>query len=533
MRLLLVIYLPLLLLFTLVVQSVVSIQGEAQSARLQMHDAARVRLAAELLEHQLEMAFSDLLVLEQTPEVRRYLDTASAAALQNLTDLFVAIVSRKQVYDQIRYLDEQGQERVRVDYRGGQSLVVPAELLQNKRDRYYFSELMQHPPGRIYVSPLDLNIERGQIERPHQPMIRIGIRLQDADHNTSGILMLNLKGGRLLQQFRHVMSGDSAAVLLNADGDWLVAPEPKLEWNFMLGGGHSFAQLYVSVWQTLQAQEQGNLLTADGLFTFDRARPLQGYAESVAGFMPGRAAEYVWRVVAWRPLTALPAASILADRASTWIYFSGLLLFLALSLYLAIEITRRQQQQRAIRQLAYFDPLTQLPNRRLLFERLEPAIAQSLRQQRSLALMFVDLDHFKDINDRYGHQGGDELLQAVAGRLREAVRDTDTVFRQGGDEFVILLPDAGGPQGAAQLAQRLLDCVRSPVFIRQQAVNAGISIGVACCPEHGSGVDELIQQADDAMYVAKAHGRNHYVLAGQTPSARFSSDQTGTVPEES
>ncbi|MFA6033976.1 MAG: EAL domain-containing protein [Myxococcota bacterium] len=173
------------------------------------------------------------------------------------------------------------------------------------------------------------------------------------------------------------------------------------------------------------------------------------------------------------------------------------------------DITRQVKDQEAIRRLARFDPLTQMPNRAFLIERLNHNISVARRSQETLALMFLDLDHFKNINDTLGHRIGDKLLRDVAKRLTSLVREHDMVSRPGGDEFVIVLPltDANA---AAHVAEKLLDFVGQPYRIEHHDLEITPSIGIAIYPVDGNDFDSLYKSADTAMYRAKQCGRNSY-----------------------
>jgi len=158
--------------------------------------------------------------------------------------------------------------------------------------------------------------------------------------------------------------------------------------------------------------------------------------------------------------------------------------------------------------LAQHDALTNLPNRVLLLDRVMQATQYAQRNGRPFALMFLDLDHFKHINDALGHHIGDRLLQEIARRLTDTLRAADTVSRQGGDEFVLLVTDVGTPAYADLVAQKVLDAVRAPYVIEGQTVSATFSIGIALYPDDGDTVDLLLRHADAAMYRAKSEGRN-------------------------
>jgi len=179
--------------------------------------------------------------------------------------------------------------------------------------------------------------------------------------------------------------------------------------------------------------------------------------------------------------------------------------------YLAIEedITEKKHNKERIHHLAHFDALTGLPNRTLLEERANYALSLAKRSQDSLAVMFLDLDHFKNINDSLGHSVGDALLIELSHRLRMVLREDDTIARLGGDEFVLLLY-ATTPRGAKMVAQKLQDAVTQPYKIGQYDLNVTASIGIAIYPDDGGDLEALSRSADAAMYRAKREGRNGY-----------------------
>lgn len=174
------------------------------------------------------------------------------------------------------------------------------------------------------------------------------------------------------------------------------------------------------------------------------------------------------------------------------------------------DITARQAATERIRQLAWYDALTGLPNRALLQDRLAQAMACAARNREQLAILFIDLDQFKTINDSLGHSVGDRLLQQVAARLTDCARASDTVSRLGGDEFVIVMPRIRAPADAAFLAEKVLAAIVRPYDVDGRELHVTASIGIAIYPDDGADGETLIKNADAAMYLAKESGRNNY-----------------------
>ncbi len=174
------------------------------------------------------------------------------------------------------------------------------------------------------------------------------------------------------------------------------------------------------------------------------------------------------------------------------------------------DLTARRAAQRQIEFLAHHDALTELPNRTFMLQRLEQILALAQRHETQVAVLFIDLDNFKLVNDLHGHHVGDQLLRTTAQRLRGGVRDSDVVCRLGGDEFVVVLSDLGTSQDAALVASKLLAAVGAPMQIEEHTLSISPSIGIGVFPDDGANADELIRHADAAMYHAKANGRNNF-----------------------
>jgi len=227
----------------------------------------------------------------------------------------------------------------------------------------------------------------------------------------------------------------------------------------------------------------------------------------------------------WAGFTVQSGAEFFGPIRSNQLHVGvALLALLALAAAVIIVLGYRQEASRRrfqelLAQQAYHDGLTGLANRSLLHNRLAEAISRARRHQRALALLYLDLDGFKPVNDSQGHEAGDELLVAVADRLRGSVRAEDTVARMGGDEFAIIMEDLEDPTSARQAAERLVKTISQPVTIDQREIVIGVSVGIAYSPNGQDDGDTLLRDADLAMYRAKDAGKsNYYVSAGNPVS---------------
>jgi len=186
-----------------------------------------------------------------------------------------------------------------------------------------------------------------------------------------------------------------------------------------------------------------------------------------------------------------------------------------------IDISERKEADKKIERLAYYDDLTDLPNRRLFIDRLDVLIALSKRDNTKFAVLFIDLDGFKSVNDNYGHKFGDRLLKSVAKRIKSVFRESDTITRLGGDEFIALIKETDSPEAVKKVTEKLLDTINKPYTIMDEiTIKTSASIGVAIYPDDGTNADDLLTNSDNAMYIAKNAGKNqiHFFNPDETQS---------------
>ncbi len=200
--------------------------------------------------------------------------------------------------------------------------------------------------------------------------------------------------------------------------------------------------------------------------------------------------------------------------------FLIIILLLIWSLKMKKEIKRRKIAEKELKYLAEHDPLTNLPNRILFTDRLKQAIKNAARYSENIAVLFIDLDHFKNINDSLGHNAGDILLQTISKRLNNSIRKSDTVARLGGDEFSVILDHFSHIDTIKSVVNNIINSVKEPIYINNQKIYTTLSLGVSIYPQDGIDTETLIKNADIAMYKAKDNGRNNYQFYAQNMSKK-------------
>ncbi len=178
------------------------------------------------------------------------------------------------------------------------------------------------------------------------------------------------------------------------------------------------------------------------------------------------------------------------------------------------EVEKRREIERELEHFATHDTLTGLPRRSLAIDRIDNAMAMARRNKCKVAVMFVDLDGFKEINDTFGHDAGDQALRQIAGRIAKVIREVDTVARLGGDEFLIVLPNIHDNSDAEIVARKIVDIVANPLQLDRAQASLGASIGIAIYPDHGETPNEPVKQSDGAMYKVKRAGKSAFKLVG-------------------
>ena len=310
---------------------------ERELTQLRDQESVNARLGAGALSSKLEFLNRDLMYLSSLSALRDAINQPSPKSLAHLAEDFAIFSGSRGYYDQLRWIDENGMEQVRVDYMNGKPAAAPADKLQNKGKRYFFTDTIKLNPGEIFISPLDLNIEQNRIEVPYKPMIRIATPVADRQGMKRGIVILNYYENNLLQAFADATTGVADhSMVINGEGYWLKSPNPSDEWGFMFKRPEqSLAARSPAAWEHIRSADDGQLELEDGLWTWVTVYPLQAGQNTSLGsadaFAPSRG-KMEYRQYFWKSVMHLSAHTLSAMRQGIWlkiVWIAGLLLGLA------------------------------------------------------------------------------------------------------------------------------------------------------------------------------------------------------------
>ena len=484
--------------------------------RLQSNGLNALELQEQLIKRIFMSVTSDVLFLAGQNELGDFIRTGDPALCNHIADEYLRFCTKKHMYDQVRFIAVDGSEIVRVDYNNGSPTVIPHGELQSRPPLSYFYDLLSLEPDEVYVSQFDLNKENGKIVKPVKPVIRFGVAVYDDAGEHRGYVVLNFLGERLFELIKEAEEGvsEGSVMLANRDGYLLYGPISGQLWGSVIDGRDEFrmSNLYPSTWPTIKTQPRGAQYTPDGLFLYNTVEPLD--TKALAGHMQYSTSNendsYYWKIIAHihRDTLRQQASAMGMRYILLWIAFVIMSAFPAW--IAATMIVRRKLDRQRLFRMAHYDGLTGLPNRSLFYDRLEQTIQLSRRYNRSFAILYMDLDGFKNVNDTLGHDNGDLMLQVIASRLQSCVRASDTVARMGGDEFTVLLTTIAEPADAALVAGKIRDFISQPADLSGTEQRITISIGISLFPGHGDNPEILIKRADASMYEAKVSGKNAF-----------------------
>ena len=488
------------LLLLLVLSSIyVFLHGQVHEKREKAQYDELATMQAKVIE-EINSVGADLVYFAHSELALATLSSQDRTAKNFLTSLMIKIGALHQRYDQLRLLDVNGNEVIRLNHNEAKVMQpVPSPQLQNKSQRYYFKESKKLPPQQLYVSSFDLNMEQGKVERPLKPMLRFGAPVHDESGELIGVGILNYQGERIhhLIDTLNAHAGD-LVFLLNEQGYYLKSPYPDSEWGFMLPerGHHQFQARHSKIWEEIQQHSIGDATSNEGEFYFSSFELLPS---SPIQANRGEKVTLIMHV----------PHSIIHQDAMVLIQGLGIafLLLAPLLSFLGWSLGKFQVKQAWLFQKLAFearhDSLTGLYNRKAIMEFFRHNILISNRRASTISISFIDVNDLKLMNDKHGHDMGDELIKGVAQSIRKVIRASDAAARIGGDEFLIVFVDCDA-NGAQNIMERI-ECM----FTRQGEHHAGLpwslSFGCATLQGENDTAEKMIERADVQMYRHKQH----------------------------
>lgn len=509
----------------------------------------------------------NLMVLATHPAAQAAAQGKSASDQAQMAVLFKVLMAANPAYLQVRLISAQdhGLERVRVDRDSGTLQEVTGDDLQEKGHFAYVSETLKLAFGETYLSPIVINHEHGSHSGQERPTLQLATPVSDPKGAPLGVLVINLDLDGMFALLSADLPEKFSLYLANHEGDYLIHPDSSKTFGFDKGRRVLVQEEFPQTAGLVERQTDNVVLQAEEgihaytpqlaafvgrsvLVSSEEDRLILGLARPLDDVLKqtDQLGQTVVQIVVLVSLVCGLLAVLLA-RALTRPINSMIAAVHRFSndnqpMPLPVERTdeigtlarsfarmqgqiRRQMEdlhdsREELEHLAQHDMLTELPNRRMFMDRLTQAIARSQRTEEGFALLFIDVDNFKNFNDTLGHAAGDAVLKTVAQRLASNTRKVDTVARLGGDEFVVMLDNFSERNLISAFTEKLLAALKAPMDFEGHPLFVEFSIGISQFPDDGATAEEVINHADHAMYRTKAGGRNGY---------RFTSD-TNTQP---
>lgn len=478
-------------------------QSKSFTEELLARERNGVELRKEIVEDVLDSVVADLDYLSSKNGVREFVASGDRSGFPQLSKDLLSFASAEGLYDQIRLFGPDGMELVRVNHNSGLPEVVDESLLQNKGKRYYYQDTMSLGPRDIYVSPMDLNIEMGEVEVPYKPVIRFGRPLFAGNGDPRGALVLNYYADKLLGELRKTRAVTTGqTMLLNNRGYWLLAPDSKDQWGFMFPNRKdvSFPNRYPQQWKEISEQESGQVMVDGMVFTYATIYPLNFKFKSSSGsdkaYEPSetivRGNEYSWKLVSFVPSTASMVFSL--EVILTLFLWGGGLFVLAgsFSWGISLLIVSRPLRLALMEQGPGHDPVTGVPGVGLFYERLEKTVEMAIADGGGFNLMSVGVRDYKMVVNTYGFDVADDIMKQIAERLESVTRQVDSTARVSESEFIVIVMGREVDSSYISLVQSVESAMMEPFSLGLDGVELSVDVGMSRYPDDSTDMDILV-----------------------------------------
>lgn len=497
LKYLLIIFIPIIIIGILVLFTITSKKNGNKLKRIKAIEIIEVQKIHNILLSDILSVKSDLMYLSQNFQFNKYLD-GQIKDLKGIEQDFLLFSKNKKTYGQIRYIDESGMETIRINYNKGDPYIVKKENLQDKSNRYYFKDTIILDEKNFFLSKFDLNIENGSIEFPYNPTLRFATPVFDSKGRKKGIVIINYFGKELLDNINKKLQiqEDALPFLIDNNSYYLKSTEKNKEWGFMLEGRQdiNFKNDSPEIWKQIEKNSFGSFYQNKILYTYSKVYPNKNNNKN-----------YYWVIFTKANVSKY-------EHDNSCVFFQMVLFLIIIALLLSIIYSNsKYSEYEYSKELFYnstMDKLTGIYNRNYLMALFKKEFTKSLMNEIDLICLIIDLDHFKNINNTYGHLTGDYVLKTVSQLIKEEVRNEDIFGRYGGDKFLLILPCSSLDDGN-KVAEKLKNKIRNNQFKNKEInFNVTFSVGIAKLDHSMKNIDNLIEKADISLYKSKINNKN-------------------------
>ena len=491
---------------------------------LKITETQTLKLEKSIILQKFNKLHVDLLAIITQKTLHNFLKNKTPASKKLVVKEFIKFCRLKGLYDQIRFVDKNGMETIKINNNDGIPKNIPNDNLISQKNKWFFRNTYNLSQGQMYISPLELLTKNGKIAQPLKPIILFGSPIFDSNGTKQGCITINYLATDIISTIRNFAKLSlGKLMLINSNGYWLFgAKKTDHNWGFMYNNRleRNFSKKYPTAWEKISKNDSVQIITNKGMFT-SITIPLSQFFKRTNSSLNSEISVLAQNKIlsdsedhSWKLVTFVPKKDFISNANESllqYLFWLGRILLILSTIpafLVSYAITKIKYRQQELYLMANFDKLTKLPNRKHFFETLQQTVRQAIKSKNVFALLYLDIDNFKNINDTLGHEQGDNLLQEAATRFIHSVRNADLVARIGGDEFVIILYNIQSIANAKAVANKILDRFSKPFILDNEKLQIGVSIGISIFSKKSNNDSILLKQADKAMYNAKHCGKN-------------------------